>query len=144
MRMDKLRRSRSDVTLDKNDNSVEKQTTPFQRQYSEVLSNGLGGPDPYGCRQGFQYLTHRQCGASKNGVETFSRGFKYQDSSADEDRFVHINEWYLQYGCNPCSRTETIYLHCYRSEEPVASNMDISTGHIVLVSTSFIISYLIS
>ena len=53
----------------------------------------------------------------------------------DQDRFVHINEWFEHYGGNPCSKTETIYLDNYRSEEPVQSNMDISTGHIVLVST---------
>ena len=52
----------------------------------------------------------------------------------DHDSFVHINSWYEHFeGSSPCSRTETIYLPRSRSEEPVASNMDISTGHIVLV-----------
>ena len=54
--------------------------------------------------------------------------------SLDEDAFVHINEWFEHFGVNPCSKTETFYLHSCRSEEPVQSNMDISTGHIVLVS----------
>merc|ERR1712038_1740489 len=50
----------------------------------------------------------------------------------DDDRFVHVNSWHEEYNVNPCSKTETILLHSYRSEEPVQSNMDISTGHIVL------------
>ena len=56
--------------------------------------------------------------------------------SLDEDRFTHIKDWFFsEYAVNPCSRTETIYVDSCRSEEPVQSNMDISTGHIVLVST---------
>lgn len=52
----------------------------------------------------------------------------------DEDRFVHVNKWFADYDTDPCSKTEVIYLtHCFRSEEPVTTNMDISTGHIVLV-----------
>jgi hypothetical protein len=52
----------------------------------------------------------------------------------DDEAFVHVNAWHTNVGGNPCSKTETIYLFASRSEEPVVSNMDISTGHIVLVS----------
>lgn len=52
----------------------------------------------------------------------------------DDEDFVHIKDWCCVYDVSPCCRTETIYLPSSRSEEPVASNMDISTGHIVLVS----------
>ena len=56
-------------------------------------------------------------------------------SSDDGERFTHVNVWCDMQGANVCSRTETFYLSPFcRSEEPVASNMDISTGHIVLVS----------
>ena len=56
-------------------------------------------------------------------------------SSDDDERFTHVNVWCEMQGANVCSRTETFYLPPFcRSEEPVASNMDISTGHIVLVS----------
>ena len=56
-------------------------------------------------------------------------------SSDDDERFTHVNIWCDMRGANECSRTETFYLPNFcRSEEPVASNMDISTGHIVLVS----------
>ena len=93
----------------------------------------VGGRLKARTKHGYLYCTHRECVA--NGIDHFSRGFKYQEASCESDRFVHINDWFEQYGCNPCSRTETIYLHCFRSEEPVMSTMDISTGHIVLVST---------
>ncbi len=62
------------------------------------------------------------------------RQSSYSAVTIADDSFVHINEWFERYGGNPCSRTETIYLDNYRNEEPVQSNMDISTGHIVLVS----------
>ena len=62
------------------------------------------------------------------------QGFHCKRLRDDEDRFVHINKWFEDYDTNPCSKTEIIYLTCFRSEEPVTSNMDISTGHIVLVS----------
>ena len=40
----------------------------------------------------------------------------------------------------PLYRTEVVVLPFSRSEEPVTSNMDISTGHIVLVSTNIYLS----
>ena len=61
-------------------------------------------------------------------------------SSDDAERFTHVNVWCDMQGANACSRTETFYLSPFcRSEEPVASNMDISTGHIVLVSLCLVI-----
>ena len=68
-------------------------------------------------------------------VKNTKAGLVRQSSNLDEG-FVHINEWHEYYGGSPFSRTETIILNSYRSEEPVTSNMDISTGHIVLVSTN--------
>ena len=60
---------------------------------------------------------------------------RHRHLSLEEDEsFVHINAWHTDVGGNPCSKTETIYLYASRSEEPVVSNMDISTGHIILVS----------
>ncbi|XP_074659356.1 receptor-type tyrosine-protein phosphatase N2-like [Tubulanus polymorphus] len=53
-------------------------------------------------------------------------------SSNCEDNFVHVKEWYRFFHVNPCSKTEIIRLNYCRSEEPVVSNMDITTGHIVL------------
>lgn len=55
-------------------------------------------------------------------------------AKAAEETFVHINEWHEHFNSDPCSRTEVIYLDACRSEEPATTNMDISTGHIVLVS----------
>ena len=66
---------------------------------------------------------------------------KLQDRARMFDRdssFEHIKEWSSNFDVSPCCRTEIIYLPSFRSEEPVASNMDISTGHIVLVSRRFI------
>ena len=55
--------------------------------------------------------------------------------STDDDTFLHVKEWYGAFPVNPCSKTETIHvLSSYRSEEPVTTNMDITTGHIILVS----------
>ena len=88
-----------------------------------------------------------------NGYLTHQDSFNYLDNqdsevvngnrslSFDEDAFVHINEWFEHFGVNPCSKTETFYLHSCRSEEPVQSNMDISTGHIVLVSIKLFYLY---
>ena len=77
------------------------------------------------------YCTRRQRLGSSESLDV---GFKFKDVTSDDDRFIHINDWFEEYGVNPCSKTETIILHSCRSEEPVQSNMDISTGHIVLVS----------
>lgn len=79
------------------------------------------------------YSSHREV-AEINGVNKGHKESISRDVSIDDERFVHINSWYEEFGVNPCSRTETIYVHSFRSEEPVTSNMDISTGHIVLVS----------
>lgn len=83
-------------------------------------------------------------GNNANNDEHFS-GMRFNRSSSlslcnrspDDERFVHVNDWFAQYGVNPCSRTETIYCESCRSEEPAQNNMDISTGHIVLVSIVF-------
>lgn len=48
--------------------------------------------------------------------------------------FTHIKKRW-EYDEGAFCRTETFVLSASRSEEPVSSNMDISTGHIVLVST---------
>ena len=52
------------------------------------------------------------------------------------DMFTHVKRWSIDYtNVQPCCMTEKlVFIRC-RSEEPVASNMDISTGHIVLVSS---------
>ena len=51
------------------------------------------------------------------------------------DVFTHIKRWSIDYtNVQPCCTTEKLVFVNYRSEEPVSSNMDISTGHIVLVS----------
>lgn len=141
MKMDKLRRSLSDMKLDKNENSLAEANSMAELKRRNSLMNAASLDESNTYRHGYQYLTHRECMTNGNGVEKFSRGFRYQDVNVDMDSFVHINEWYLHYGCDPCSRTETIYLHSFRSEEPVASNMDISTGHIVLVSTTILLIF---
>ena len=58
------------------------------------------------------------------------------------DVFTHIKRWSIDYtNVQPCCTTEKlVFVNC-RSEEPVSSNMDISTGHIVLVSIWKKISY---
>ncbi len=79
----------------------------------------------------------KSCDSSPNWERlprSYSFHYPVPEEREDDERFVHINTWYDTYGSNPCSKTETIYLSHIRSEEPAVSNMDISTGHIVLVS----------
>jgi len=70
----------------------------------------------------------------ENNNNHLMRRNRHLSLEEDDERFVHVNTWHTDYGGNPCSKTETIYLFAFRSEEPVVTNMDISTGHIVLVS----------
>lgn len=69
-----------------------------------------------------------------NGQIECDDGRKSSMNSCSE-LFVHVKDYACL--CNnvyPFCKTEVIYLPLSRrSEEPVTSNMDISTGHIVLV-----------
>lgn len=61
--------------------------------------------------------------------------FWSDNSDSYLDTFTHIKRWSIDYtNVQPCCSTEKLVFNHYRSEEPVTSNMDISTGHIVLVS----------
>ena len=94
-------------------------------RYIEQLKNGSIWPN------------ERQLGNVKN-VENnnnhLMRRNRHLSLDEHDERFMHVNMWHTDYGGNPCSKTETIYVCAFRSEEPVVTNMDISTGHIVLVS----------
>ncbi len=56
------------------------------------------------------YYSSRSCMSTPDGSKTCTFG----DVALDDESFVHVNEWSLEYGGNPCSKTEVIYLHSYR------------------------------
>ena len=93
--------------------------------------------DVHSLNSGVDYVSETFTGAANDA--TSLDGDDNSNSAyalSDQECFIHINDWFQHYGGNPCSKTETIYLNHCRSEEPVTSNMDISTGHIVLVSAA--------